>query len=205
MAVSVSTQSCCTTHCTEANYPKYKHIFSLFFIHFTRLGFIAPSGEVPLQSRHLHSGSLQVIGLSEIGLDFCGAGEWGDGGLWKGIPLEPSLSRTHLSARDTTPLPGLALSAALESGVSKEVHSYPGSEWSHNTQPTGVYDPSPKLDIVAIGKSTEAESTYLNVEALFSLSSLLLISSLISTAMKYEAILHLRLASRGRVPEDQQV
>lgn len=88
---------------------------------------------------HLRRGSLRVIGLGylrlgKISLDL----EWGYGGLWKGIPLEPSFSRTHLSARDTASLPGPALSVALESGVSKEVHSSPGSKWSHNTQPTGV-------------------------------------------------------------------
>ena len=38
------------------------------------LAIIPHPGEVPLQDMHLHIGSLRVIGLSEIGLDFCGAG-----------------------------------------------------------------------------------------------------------------------------------
>lgn len=61
--------------------------------------------------------------------------------------------------------------------------------------PLEVYDPSPEPEdyIVAIGKTTETDSTYLNAEAMFSFSSSLLIS-LISVAMKSETILHLRLA-----------
>lgn len=65
--------------------------------------------------------------------------QWVTGGWWKGIPLGAfPLAYTHLSVQDTTSLPGPALS-----GVSKQVHSSPGSVRSHNTQPTKVCDPPP--------------------------------------------------------------
>ena len=101
--------------------------------------------------------AFRVIGLSESGLGFCRARSGVTEDFERGSPPEPSLSRTHLSARDTTALPGPALSVALESGVSKEVHSSPGSVRSHNTQPTGVCDPPPELEdyIVAIGGGGE--------------------------------------------------
>lgn len=85
MAVSVSMQSYCTTEYTHCTVHKF-HIFYLFLINVSFLGFIAPSGEVPLQSRHLRSGRLQVIGLSEIGLDFCGAGSGVMEGFERGSP-----------------------------------------------------------------------------------------------------------------------
>ncbi len=184
--MSVSTQPDCTPptvlwkihksltigQTTCAHFLALFRSFSLSWYHCTLWG-SAPPEQAPPQWK---SAGYQAIG-DWVG--FLQSWEWGDGGLWKGIPLEPSLSRTHLSARDTTSLPGPALSVALESGVSKEVHSSPDSEWSHNTQPTGVYDPSLELEdyIVAIQKSTETESTYLNVEDLFCLSSHLLSST----------------------------
>lgn len=67
------------------------------------------------------------MGLSDIGLDFCRAGSELVEDFERGSP-KPSFSRTHLSARDTTSLPGPALSVDLESAVSEEVHSYPDSE-----------------------------------------------------------------------------
>lgn len=176
MAMSVSMQSYCTkeyTHPTEENshelnYTTHTHFLTLF-------GSIspAPSGEVPLQSRQWKTAGYRAIWDWVGFLQSC---EWGDGGLWKGIPLEPSLSHTHTCLLGI-PLHFQAL-LCLESGGSKEVHSSPRSEWSHNTQPTGVYDPFPVLEdyIVAIRKSTETGPTYPNAEALFSLSSHLLIS-----------------------------
>ena len=215
MAMSVSTQPplytrvhpLCWGKSTEVE-PSYSQVYTNFpsrLRSFSRSWYhCALWGGAPDSFRN---GSLQVIGLSAFGLDFLRELRVGWRGSLKGDPPpEPSLSRTHLSARDTTSLPGPALSVALESGVSKEVHSSPGSEWSHNTQPTGVYDPSPLLEdyIVAIAKSTECRVNFGECRG----SVLFLFSacnqqSLISTAVKSEAILRLRLARRGRIFEDQ--
>ena len=82
MAVSAGTQSYCIARCTEANPPKHKRIFSLFFIHFSPSWFhftlwgSAPSEQAPPR--------VEVCGLSgylKIGLDFSRSWEWGDGGL----------------------------------------------------------------------------------------------------------------------------
>lgn len=65
---------------------KHIHIFKLFFIKYPFLfwfGVIAPSGEVPFPNL---CSSLRVIGLSEIGLDFCGAGNGVTEGFERGSP-----------------------------------------------------------------------------------------------------------------------
>lgn len=102
MAVSVSTQSYCPTEharCTEDksdyNTNNTSTFSSSFPVHSPFLSIVAPSWEAPLKSEHLGGGSLRVIGLSEIGLDFCGAGSGVTGVFERGSPPEPSLSRTH--------------------------------------------------------------------------------------------------------------
>lgn len=87
----------------------------------------------------LHSETSQVIRLSETGLGFCRAGSGVTENLERGSP-PPSPPRRLSSHVHTCPA-GIplhfqtvhSLSVALKSGVSKEMHSYPGCEWSHNT------------------------------------------------------------------------
>lgn len=115
---------------------------------------IAASGELPLRSRHLHSGNLWVIGLSEIGFDFCRAGSGVTAGFERGSPRS---LRSHVH----TCLPGMSLHFeallclwpwSLESR--RKCIPLPSSEWSHNTQLTRAHGPPAELghDIVAVGK-----------------------------------------------------
>lgn len=86
----------------------------------------------------LHSETSQVIRLSETGLGFCRAGSGVTENLERGSPPPPP---RRLSSHVHTCPAGIplhfqtvhSLSVALKSGVSKEMHSYPGCEWSHNT------------------------------------------------------------------------
>lgn len=93
MAVSVSTQPYCTTPTvlrkthesltiaqTYVHFPALFHSFSLSWYHCTLWG------SAPSREGSSASGSLQVIGLSEIGLDFCSAGSGVTEGFERGSP-----------------------------------------------------------------------------------------------------------------------
>lgn len=187
MAMSVSTQPHCTPECThcakenpqKSNYctAKYIQTFYLLCVHFPVLDIIAPSGEVPRAPFAMEA--CRLSGYLRLGWISCGSSEWGDGGLWKGIPHRSLPSHVHTcllgiplhfqallclwpwsleSPRKCIPLPALNDHITLDRlGSMIPLHCW-------------------KTILLLLQKAQNAESTSVNAEALFSFSSQPIIS-----------------------------
>lgn len=195
--MTINTQSYCITE--NILIKLHSNIYTCscsFFVKFTFHGIIAHSVEVPLQSRHLRREGLQVIGLSEFGLYFCGAGSGVTEGFERGSPWSlPSHVHTCLFG---IPLHFQALLClwpwSLESP--KKCIPLPALNDHITLNPLGsMILQSWKTILLLLGKSTEAEATYLNVETLcrvFFFFSSGHRKSLTSTTVKSEVILQLK-------------
>lgn len=173
----------------------HTHIFSCFL------------GSISMETSReaSHQNTVEVCRLS----GYLGLG-WISVALREGYTLKGDppgsfpVSLLHTHTHTHTCLLGIPLHFqalfCLESGGSKEVHSSHCSEWSHIGRATGVYDPSNlvwKTLLFPLGGKTPAQIdlTYSIAESLFSV--FLLKHSLISSSVKFEATVHLRLAQEG--------